>query len=655
VSSNNVVVELQLVGGRAFAAQAHLAGEAVGSIGDEATKAQKKSGGFMSKMGPGLAIVGRAAMSGAAAVGAAGAAAVGMGLKFNASLESAQTRFKLFTGSAEEAAKVVEMVNQVASNSTFARTDLSDVAARLGTAGVTGDRLTKTLQGVANAAAAAGGGAANLGQVTTALAQMSSTGVAQKGELAQIANAGIPAFQILQKELDLTSGQLNRKLTNGAITAKSAVDALTEGFTSGKMAQAAKDQANTVSGQMSNLVGRTQRTLGTLTAPLYRQLAKNVLPKVTEISKGIADWAEGGGMQRATRALSAGFKGLGKTSTGGFKGIDKVLVGIGAAVRPLWDQIKPLGKMFVEAFAPAMPFITNVLVPLFKGVLMGAFMGIVDTIKLLLWVIKPVAQVLGWIGEKAAPLAPILTKIGFIVGYIGVGFTKFLKPLAWAARGLGKLAGAAGKVISWLFRVSTTANKVGYAVLNLATKLAGMVPKFVAAGLKLAGGVVKAFFSIGKKIGNWIGKIPGALSTVAASVGRSMLGIGKTFVEKIVEGIKSSPGAILDAVKSLLPGGKLGGKLMDVLGLPGGQMGLTATGRMGGVRIVGEQGPEILRLPTGARVSPLAPSTVAGANLSGQYGEGAGGASATTAHFYLDRKLLATAVARHTSDQMARR
>jgi hypothetical protein len=68
--------------------------------------------------------------------------------------------------------------------------------------------------------------------------------------------------------------------------------------------------------------------------------------------------------------------------------------------------------------------------------------------------------------------------------------------------------------------------------------------------------------------------------------------------------------------------------------------------RRGGTALVGEQGPELVALPTGAQVIPNPSIDARVLSSSG---------SQTTAKFYLDRRLIATAVAVDTADQKARR
>jgi hypothetical protein len=121
-------------------------------------------------------------------------------------------------------------------------------------------------------------------------------------------------------------------------------------------------------------------------------------------------------------------------------------------------------------------------------------------------------------------------------------------------------------------------------------------------------------------------------------------GFGRAIVGALVRGIKAAPARLLDAIKSLLPG-KLRGA--------GEKLGLWAHGGLVPTRqwgIVGERGPELLQLPGGARITPLAPAPAAPPSIA----EHAARAQ-TTAHFYLDRRLIATAVAQDTADQQARR
>jgi SLT domain-containing protein len=103
--------------------------------------------------------------------------------------------------------------------------------------------------------------------------------------------------------------------------------------------------------------------------------------------------------------------------------------------------------------------------------------------------------------------------------------------------------------------------------------------------------------------------VGGAKKAVSALVsgikkgGTALLNAGKALGSKIVSGIveliKSSPGKIKDAVMSVVPG-----PVKDAVGKLGGFVGLASGGEVSrtGWAVVGERGPELLRLPGGSTV-----------------------------------------------------
>ena len=129
------------------------------------------------------------------------------------------------------------------------------------------------------------------------------------------------------------------------------------------------------------------------------------------------------------------------------------------------------------------------------------------------------------------------------------------------------------------------------------------------------------------------------------------LNIGKDIVQAIINGIKAAPGAIIDAVKSVVPG-----PLRKAVGLLTGATGVivaAATGTTSGAgrtTLVGENGPEVLSLPSGSRVTPLPPPSLLPSQLLGD-----GGRQPVIAQVFLDRKMIATALASYSADQQAAR
>jgi hypothetical protein len=138
----------------------------------------------------------------------------------------------------------------------------------------------------------------------------------------------------------------------------------------------------------------------------------------------------------------------------------------------------------------------------------------------------------------------------------------------------------------------------------------------------------------------------------------------KAFVFGIISDITQAFKRLLGFVKSLPS--KLGGwikkvpglgKVMGIAGKVGGVLGhipgLQQGGRVShsGAVLIGEQGPEVMHLPRGAMVQPLAAPV---ASIAGP-GAPLGGQAEIVVPLYLDSKIVARAVARVTADKLARR
>lgn len=100
--------------------------------------------------------------------------------------------------------------------------------------------------------------------------------------------------------------------------------------------------------------------------------------------------------------------------------------------------------------------------------------------------------------------------------------------------------------------------------------------------------VVQAFLS-------YVGQIPGRAVSAMGSAGSLLYSWGRDLMQGVVDGILSMAGSIWDAVQSVIP--DPGGGVPFVPGIASG-----GVIRAGGMAIVGERGPELVHLPTGATV-----------------------------------------------------
>lgn len=213
--------------------------------------------------------------------------------------------------------------------------------------------------------------------------------------------------------------------------------------------------------------------------------------------------------------------------------------------------------------------------------------------------------------------------------------------------------------------VAAIAAAIYFVVKNFDSIRAAIVGAFnavksgIAAAAKFVGDQVS-------KIVGFVSSLPGKIAGVAKGLFTPIVNAAKDaamFAWKqfvwLVDQIKTLPAkisgfigslgssvgnALKESVKSVLPG-----PLADLLatgGIVAAQTGLAAGG--GKNVLVGERGPEMLSLPSGSRVTPLPPPTLAASQL------GTGDRPIVT-QVFLDRHQIATAIASFAADQQAAR
>jgi TP901 family phage tail tape measure protein len=275
---------------------------------------------------------------------------------------------------------------------------------------------------------------------------------------------------------------------------------------------------------------------------------------------------------------------------------------VGKVARTIGLAAATAGKQLLDAFKPAQPFFENVLLPLLIGFGKGLLGSVVGAFKILIPIIKVTATVLGFIGTIAKPLKPIFEGIGVVIGFVAAGpVLKLLsglkyvgvafKVLAIPLRLVGGLFGLAGRAIAKMPAVLTRVGGLVVKAGNLFGKLPGVIGSFagkvlgatgrlaISAGKGLArlpaklavnayaggrmivdklGSFGGKLLSLGEKLAgkivSGIGKLKDKLPGLAGGLLTALLTFGKRIVDGIIDGIKSAPGKIIDAVKSLVPG-----------------------------------------------------------------------------------------------------
>ncbi len=282
-----------------------------------------------------------------------------------------------------------------------------------------------------------------------------------------------------------------------------------------------------------------------------------------------------------------------------------------ATVGRLAAGVGKVDRQIIDALAPAMPFLQNVLLPLLKGIGKGVIVSIVGAFKIAIPIIKLIATGLGAVGKVLAPFKGTFEKVGMVIGVVFSG--PILKLLGLIPQARCRVPGVGAPDPNGDRRVPWRRWRDPCGVVMVCRALVG-AQRFVGTFTGMPARVARAALNLVGRVMNAIESLPGrmlsggkravtALVSGIRSVGSKVLEAGKPIGTKIVKGIidfiKASPGKIKDAVMSVVPG-----PVKSVIKTGLGWTGLATGGTVvkTGWAVVGERGPELLRLPGGSTV-----------------------------------------------------
>ncbi|HKV66547.1 MAG TPA: hypothetical protein VJN72_00550 [Gaiellales bacterium] len=284
------------------------------------------------------------------------------------------------------------------------------------------------------------------------------------------------------------------------------------------------------------------------------------------------------------------------------------------------------------------------------------------------------------VGKLLAPalekVSGLMLKLGPLFSHGGAGL-RVLHQALQAMQPIFDAAAAAARNVVWAFRPLVQNAHYLVPVLKILATVVGAVLvvalRIFAVEMRVVGRYVRILIGAIKVLVTWVRAIIGAARSAAGALGRlastvrtavsgafrtavsrakslveGFKRLGGQIVRAIADGIKSAPGAILDAIKSIIPGGKIGGAVKKVFGF---QHGGTVMPHQR-VQLVGERGPELATFRPGTRITPLTSNPLP--RLSAAAGAGPGRGEIVVP-VILNGREIARAVAQDTADQRARR
>jgi tape measure domain-containing protein len=619
MSQDAIDIRVRLQGGKVASVEADGVARSVDGIGSAAERSTGKLAGLRASLagfaGP-AGKLGEATRTSALYIGGFAAAVTGVGaaigLNFNAKMEQATIGFTHFLGSTQKARAYLDDLYKLAATTPFEFSDLVSTTQQFLAFGYSAKEARGMLGDLADAAAGLGKSGAELAPVTLALGQIKAAGTLKGQDLNQLTSFGISATSIA-KNLGMSYKDMRKQMEKGKVGSEDALKAIRKTMQQ-QFGGMAKAQSKTFTGQLSTLRDMAAQGLGKLTMPLFEWLRDKGLPGLNAALPGIQ------------RSLAGVFHWLG--------------VKVPQAIR----FVKKGWASFMDAVRPALPFWKNVLGPLLKGFAIGVIGSVIMALKVVVPAFKGLMIALGWVGEKARPLRGFFQGIGTVLGFLfggpvlkGIGLLgKFggvfrlvgtaAKLAALPIRLVGMAGGLMGRMVGGaLERIATAPGK---ALSGLRHGLAVMLDLLRSAGAK--------FVSAGKSL--WDALVRGI---------RSALGDGLGFAKDLGKGVANAAIGFLNAaIPNRIP---IPGPLPD-LNLPDNPIPKLWTGgvvRQPGRVIVGDDGPEALSLPAGARVDPLP--------KLGPVEPLAGGGFVVRTTVNIDGRPVAEAVGRAVADRDARR
>lgn len=381
--------------------------------------------------------------------------------EFSKSLEYAKISYTNLFGDEELAQEFINVLKDFAAVTPFTFEDSEAAAKRLLAYGIQYKNVMYIMQGILSASTMQGNSQA-VESVSRALGQIYTKGRLMNEEMRQLAEAGIPAYEILSEKLGLTNDQL-RNLGNNAIPANVAINALIDGMNErfgGVLAASSK----TITGILSNIKDNALMLFSNLFDP-FTQKVKSVLDKLGTFLATLREASETGG-------VGAVFE---KLIPPELLSTVRTLI---ANLMNLWSIVKSLLVSAWQIFGQAILGVVqalNVLLPIINavlGVLAALLQAIASNKQLMNTLIAVVlAAATAWAVYKVHALAAIVTTavikaIIVAVKALVVALNFVVAHPVWAllSFGLGllvALSGAAGKLGQAIRGIFTNLTSIG--------------------------------------------------------------------------------------------------------------------------------------------------------------------------------------------------
>ena len=251
------------------------------------------------------------------ALGALGVASV----KAAGQMEQTRIAFTTLLKDGEKAKSFLSELEKFAASTPFELPGVLDASKRLLAFGFSAEQVIPILTAVGDSAAALGIGEEGIQRLTLAIGQMQAKGKVSAEEMLQLAEAGVPAWEMLANKIGTDIPTAMDKASKGQISAAEGIQAVISGMNS-KFGGMMEQQAQTVNGIMSNIqdsVGQTMVVIGDELIEAFD--IKGALKGAQDAIGEFADKVKTMGLSNAIRDLPVWFTGSMAVIAGAIMGV----------------------------------------------------------------------------------------------------------------------------------------------------------------------------------------------------------------------------------------------------------------------------------------------------------------------------------------------
>lgn len=236
---------------------------------DSFTKKVENSAKRFDKSGQSWERIGTAAQVGVGIAAAAITAFMYKSVKASAQMEQTRIAFTTMLGSAGEANRFLSEMSDFAANTPFELPQVLDGSKRLLAMGFNAQQIPPVLTAIGDAAAGLGLQGDGINRLTLAIGQMAAKGKVSADEIRQLAEAGIPAWDMIAQKIGVSVPQAMKMAENGAISAADGIQGLVTGMNN-KFGGMMENQCKSLMGMWSNV----QDSLGITMTHIGDEIAK---------------------------------------------------------------------------------------------------------------------------------------------------------------------------------------------------------------------------------------------------------------------------------------------------------------------------------------------------------------------------------------------